>query len=636
MAFYNRLKRRQPLDRIVGFSGDTLGEQLDKRQLPFVEPRSDGMMDGRPGTGFDYSQPYPTMETRPETVQRDLDTAARLGQNIDIFGGRSPDRMSGIASSQVNPFQQRLLQPTERPRQTYNTTLTPEEEQAFTQWKQQYAPNDSGEDYDLRGAFQAGLQPDPQTGHWPDTFKKPNHPTFSNQSRYAVDSDAAKAGTWNGNTFVPPQTGSFQQRLMQQPPETQAAVDAERPRQVNPFAQRLFSPTRERIADPTTFDTAHLRELEAKKDPTWERILNATAAGITSATQGGAPIKRIPTRRERDIATVENRLGRDVALQNAQTKREAAEMVDVDVPDGHGGMIHTQVPRAKATAAIQANTRIKQAQDRAEQAKYKPVYMKDAQGRNVKSTPQPDGAPDKVEVITNSVKTVIPNTEWIDGTLKVWNTDTKRFDDARDTNNNVITSELKTPVTVEIGGKRFRMTPNQAGTATALSERFNITEDRAERAETAAAERDYRTRAAKAADLVGKIDGAKEAMAAAKAKLDKRPNDADALEEFRGARAYAIQAAKELGEGYGDLYETGTGSDEFQTPYYKKRDVQPPSAPTTRRPQPTPPSGGGGGGTGSGGSFNLGAWKADHPNATKEQIKAQRAKAKARNLSIVE
>jgi hypothetical protein len=47
----------------------------------------------------------------------------------------------------------------------------------------------------------------------------------------------------------------------------------DRPRQVNPFQQRLMS-GRARVADPTGFDSEHLRELEATKDPRWERILN--------------------------------------------------------------------------------------------------------------------------------------------------------------------------------------------------------------------------------------------------------------------------------------------------------------------------------------------------------------------------
>jgi hypothetical protein len=85
----------------------------------------------------------------------------------------------------------------------YETTLTPEQEQQFQDWKAKYAPKDSGEDYDLRGAFQAGLTPDPETGHWPDTFKKPNHPTFSDQSIYAQAAPQL-AGHWEGDKFVPP------------------------------------------------------------------------------------------------------------------------------------------------------------------------------------------------------------------------------------------------------------------------------------------------------------------------------------------------------------------------------------------------------------------------------------------------
>lgn len=90
----------------------------------------------------------------------------------------------------------------------YETPLNDAEEAAYRQWKQKYAPNDSGADYDLRGAYKAGLTPDPKSGHWPDTFKKPNHPTFSNESQYASGDDAAKAGHWQGEQFVPPEAQS--------------------------------------------------------------------------------------------------------------------------------------------------------------------------------------------------------------------------------------------------------------------------------------------------------------------------------------------------------------------------------------------------------------------------------------------
>lgn len=91
----------------------------------------------------------------------------------------------------------------------YETKLSSGDEANFQKWKAQYAPKDSGVDYDLRGAYKAGLKPSAENGHWPDTFKKPNHPTFSNESIYAKDAPE-KAGSWNGDTYVPPASkGSF-------------------------------------------------------------------------------------------------------------------------------------------------------------------------------------------------------------------------------------------------------------------------------------------------------------------------------------------------------------------------------------------------------------------------------------------
>ena len=85
----------------------------------------------------------------------------------------------------------------------YDTQLSSEDESKYQDWKKKYAPKDSGSDYDLRGAFKAGVKPDPETGHWPDTFKKPNHPTFSNESVYAKFAPE-KAGHWEGDKFIPP------------------------------------------------------------------------------------------------------------------------------------------------------------------------------------------------------------------------------------------------------------------------------------------------------------------------------------------------------------------------------------------------------------------------------------------------
>jgi allophanate hydrolase subunit 2 len=90
----------------------------------------------------------------------------------------------------------------------YNTPLSEGDEAKFQEWKAKNAPNDSGADYDLRGAYKDDMQKS-ANGHMGDKFKKPNHPTFSDQSKYAVGAQADRAGHWVGpegpnQTFVPP------------------------------------------------------------------------------------------------------------------------------------------------------------------------------------------------------------------------------------------------------------------------------------------------------------------------------------------------------------------------------------------------------------------------------------------------
>jgi hypothetical protein len=101
----------------------------------------------------------------------------------------------------------------------YNTPLSPRDESAFRQWANEQSAatgrNVSGDtyDYDLRGWF-AKNGPQPLTGaHLTDEFKKPNHPTFSDQSRYHGVDDF-RGGQWaqqpNGSwSFTPGETTMF-------------------------------------------------------------------------------------------------------------------------------------------------------------------------------------------------------------------------------------------------------------------------------------------------------------------------------------------------------------------------------------------------------------------------------------------
>lgn len=85
----------------------------------------------------------------------------------------------------------------------YNTELSPEDETAFQTWAaNKWGPTGSDtsrtiddvlSDYDMRGFYMSG---DNQggNGHFPDTYKKPNHPTFSTESKYSNEDH--QGGEW--------------------------------------------------------------------------------------------------------------------------------------------------------------------------------------------------------------------------------------------------------------------------------------------------------------------------------------------------------------------------------------------------------------------------------------------------------
>lgn len=128
-------------------------------------------------------------------------------------------------------------------KQSFDTKLTSDEEKQFQSWKGRYAPRDSGEDYDLRGAFKAGLIPDPKSGHWPDTYKKPNHPTFSVESIYAKDAPD-KAGRWEGETYIPPGRKAEFKKSLSFPPITLPKP----PAAVQQFGESLVTPLSTHLA----------------------------------------------------------------------------------------------------------------------------------------------------------------------------------------------------------------------------------------------------------------------------------------------------------------------------------------------------------------------------------------------------
>lgn len=56
------------------------------------------------------------------------------------------------------------------------------EQEQYQQWLSAHGKSDAEKyDYDIQGAYKAGIEPD-ESGHLPDTYKKPNHITFSDES----------------------------------------------------------------------------------------------------------------------------------------------------------------------------------------------------------------------------------------------------------------------------------------------------------------------------------------------------------------------------------------------------------------------------------------------------------------------
>jgi hypothetical protein len=119
----------------------------------------------------------------------------RLEKDNAAFNVDAPDADAALAAFEIYYT----------PQVAFETRIPPDQEPAFQAWKAVNAllPSgdlDSGADYDYHGAFLAGENRKSPEDSLSDTFKKPNHPTFTNQSKYA---EYGKPGSSEGDTSVP-------------------------------------------------------------------------------------------------------------------------------------------------------------------------------------------------------------------------------------------------------------------------------------------------------------------------------------------------------------------------------------------------------------------------------------------------
>lgn len=66
--------------------------------------------------------------------------------------------------------------------------------EGYTEWLKKHNISEAT-DYNTKDAYLAGLTPD-ERGHLPDTFKMPNHITYSDESVYSQHPEAPPPGKW--------------------------------------------------------------------------------------------------------------------------------------------------------------------------------------------------------------------------------------------------------------------------------------------------------------------------------------------------------------------------------------------------------------------------------------------------------
>jgi site-specific DNA-cytosine methylase len=98
----------------------------------------------------------------------------------------------------------------------YNTPLKPEERDDYNAYKASLGERGNDQDYDLQGYWLKYVKGQPRLAkpageHFVDEFKKPNHPTFSDESVYHKTKDQygyeLQGGKWYGDSaYLPPET----------------------------------------------------------------------------------------------------------------------------------------------------------------------------------------------------------------------------------------------------------------------------------------------------------------------------------------------------------------------------------------------------------------------------------------------
>lgn len=146
-------------------------------------------------TGRDYIPDFPVenMKGKKGKKTKGGGIITDMKPHIDFLdaGGIIPDGMSAFQPTQ-QPTQQA---PSASP---LGTKLNKDQQKKYDVWKTQLPKALQYEgDYDLKGLWLSNPNVKPSSNlHFPDTYKLPNHPTFSNESKYFSPQTRDRAGHW--------------------------------------------------------------------------------------------------------------------------------------------------------------------------------------------------------------------------------------------------------------------------------------------------------------------------------------------------------------------------------------------------------------------------------------------------------
>jgi len=141
------------------------------------------------------------------------------------------------------------------------TRLEPSEERDYRKWMEKIGHTYengmnvspvgyNGLDYDYRGYYKEHGPVDMQKGeHFTDTYKYPNHPTFSIESKYVNFQNISQAGRWEGEQYI--HANGYNK------PEEEQPISLKDTRIINPVSGQPLKSTHNRSLDvnPTMLKT---------------------------------------------------------------------------------------------------------------------------------------------------------------------------------------------------------------------------------------------------------------------------------------------------------------------------------------------------------------------------------------------